>query len=131
MKISSILLGIIITALSIYFINDDISSLRLINEGSIVNMEIIEKPKSCLGTRVKWFMKVKYQDKVFSKQISSIFCEEHNVGDIVQIRYLEGEEKILLLSEGLILEFLASGIFILMGLYLILELLPLSRQQVK
>ncbi|WP_316820511.1 hypothetical protein [Pedobacter gandavensis] len=119
MKLSYILLGIIIIGLSIFFIEDDISSLRVINKGRIVNMEIVEKPKSCLGTRAKWFMKVKYQDKVFSKQIPSIFCEAHKVGDIVQIRYLEGEDKILLLDEGVTLEFIASGIFILLGLYLI------------
>jgi hypothetical protein len=119
MKLSYILLGIIIIGLSIFFIEDDISSLRVINKGRIVNMKIVEKPKSCLGTSVKWFMKVKYQDKVFSKQISSIFCEEHKVGDIVQIRYLERKDKILLLGEGVTLEFIASGIFILIGLYLI------------
>lgn len=119
MKISNVLLGIVIIGLSIAFIQDDFINLKIKNEGKIVSMEIIEKPKSCLGTKVKWFMKVKYQNKILLKQIPSIFCEKHAVGDIIDVRYLEGEDRILLPEEGVTLSFIASGTFILVGLYLI------------
>lgn len=119
MKLSYILLGIVIIGLSIAFIQDDFINLKVRNNGKIVDMEIIEKPRSCLGTKVKWFMKVRYQDKILAKQIPSIFCEEHRVGDIIQVRYLEGEDRILLPEEGVGLEFIASGVFILVGLYVV------------
>lgn len=119
MKISNILLGIVIIGLSIAFIQDDFINLKVKNKGKIVSMEIIEKPKSCLGTKAKWFMKVKYQNKILTKQIPSIFCEEHAVGDIIDVRYLEGEDRIILPEEGVSLGFIASGFFILVGLYVI------------
>lgn len=119
MKVSHIFLGVIIIGLSIAFIQDDFINLKVKNSGKIVDVEIIEKPSSCLGTKAKWFMKVKYQGKILGKQIPSKFCEEHLIGDIIQVRYLNGEDRILLPEEGVGLEFISSGVFILLGLYVI------------
>lgn len=105
---------------AIFFIKNDIANLDVLNSGKLVMMEIIDKPGSCIGTRAKWGMKVKYQDKVFSKQISSSFCEAHTIGDMIEVRYLEGEDRIVLPEENMTLKFISSVILIAFGIYVIL-----------
>jgi hypothetical protein len=63
--------------------------------GSLVNMKIIHKPGSCIGTKAKWFMKVDYNGKVFSKQISGYYCESHTIGQVIQLIYLPGNNSVL------------------------------------
>jgi len=67
--------------------------------GSLVNMKIIHKPGSCLGTKVKWFMKVEYNGKVFSKQITGYYCENHTIGQVIQLVYLPGNNSVLFPGE--------------------------------
>ena len=77
MKLSNILLGLVVICISIAFIQDDFINLKVKNNGKIVSMEIIDKPRSCLGTKANWLMKVKYHNKILTKKISFTFCEEH------------------------------------------------------
>jgi hypothetical protein len=68
MKLSYLIIGAVFVIGSIFFVKDEFTNLEIQNKGSIVEMIIIEKPGSCLGTKAKWFMKVKYQEKIISKQ---------------------------------------------------------------
>lgn len=131
MKLSNILLGLVVICISIAFIQDDFINLKIKNNGKIVSMEIIDKPRSCLGTKANWFMKVKYHNKILTKKIPGTFCEEHAVGDIIDVRYLEGEDRILLPDEGVRLGFIGSGFFIIVGLYVLYHGLVNKSNRVK
>lgn len=119
MKSAYIIFGVLFVIGAFFFVKDEFVNLEILNKGRTVEMKIIELPGSCLGTRAKWFMKVRYQDKIISKQIPGGFCEEHNIGDIIRVKYLEGTDRILLSDENITTEFLSSGVLALFGLYAI------------
>lgn len=119
MKLSYIILGILLIFGSSFFMQDGFVNQKIKNYGEVVNVEIIEKPQSCLGTKAKWFMKVKYKEKFFTKQIPGNFCEDHKIGDMIQVYYLEGTDRILLMNESYRLGFLLCGTLALVGLYIL------------
>ncbi len=88
-------------------------------EGRLVKMEIVGKPSSCLGTKVKWMMKLKFNNKVYTKQISGAYCEEHQLGELVEVRYLEGVGLVLFPKEGVTMEIISSTIMGLFGIGLL------------
>ena len=96
MKKINIILGIIIFIAPWFLYKAKLRELKVEQQGKIVQMKIIEKPGSCLGTKVKWSMKVEYQGQIYFTQIGGQYCEEHNIGDIVPIKYLEGSDIIFL-----------------------------------
>ena len=100
MKKTNIILGIILFIAPSLLYKQKLRELYVQENGKIVKMKIIEKPSSCLGTKVKWFMKVEYQGKIFPKQIGGNYCENHSIGDLVEIRYLEDSNIILIPSES-------------------------------
>ncbi|WP_316839140.1 hypothetical protein [Pedobacter gandavensis] len=121
MKITSLLIGMILMIGSVFFIKAEFNSLEVLKKGKIVKMEIIDKPALCLGTKIKWMVKLKFQDKIFPKQVSGAFCEEYAVGQEVEMRYLDGSDIVLFPKEGVLGEFIASGLIGLAGLGLLLK----------
>jgi hypothetical protein len=98
MKKINVILGIILFIAPLLLVKQGLRELEVEKNGKLVKMKIIEKPSSCLGTKVKWFMKVEYHNIIYPIQISGNYCEEHSIGDMVEIRYLEGSDIILLPS---------------------------------
>lgn len=121
MKRMYLLTGAILAIGSMFFIKGEFKKLEVLKKGQIVKMEIIDKPGSCLGTKVKWMMKLKFQDKILSKQVSGIYCEEHFLGQEVEMRYLNGSDTVLFPKEGVTVEFISSCIIGLIGLGLLLK----------
>lgn len=121
MKNTYILIGIILIIGSIFFVRAEFGRLKVLRQGKIVKMEIVEKPNSCLGTKVKWMMKLKLENDIFSKQISGAYCEEHHLGEIVEMRYLKGSEIVLFPKEGVTMEFISSIVIGILGLGLLLN----------
>jgi hypothetical protein len=117
MKTLYLMAGAIFIVAPFFLAMDDLKSYKVARHGKVVEMEIIDKPSSCLGTKVKHYMKVKYQDKVFSKRIGGAYCEAHQKGDKVEIKYLAGMDRVLLPGERVIKEFIFEGIAIIFGLY--------------
>ncbi|MCH5687500.1 hypothetical protein LWM68_26475 [Niabella sp. W65] len=61
-------------------------------------------------------MDLNYQGEIFIKRIPAGFCDKHKVGELIQIKYLEGEESILFVGEEMTGEFIAIGVFLLVGI---------------
>ncbi len=70
------------------------------NKGELVKMRIDEIPGSCLGTKNKYHMKVSFEGKNFLKRISGDFCENHNIGDVLELKYLSGSDITLFPNEN-------------------------------
>ncbi|WP_293310863.1 hypothetical protein [Pedobacter sp. UBA5917] len=109
-------IGVILIIGSIFFIKNEFNKFKILKNGEIVKMKIIDKPSLCYGTKVKWMMKLSFGSKVFSKQISGKYCEDHRVGQIVEMRYLAGIDMVLFPEEGVIIEFISSFIIGIFGL---------------
>ena len=116
MKKINVILGIILFIAPLLLIKQGLKELEVERQGNLVLMKIIEKPSSCLGTKVKWFMKVEYKNIVYPIQISGNYCEEHSIGDMVEIRYLEGSDIILLPSFSSKWQFFSTFSLSLIGL---------------
>lgn len=121
MKRIYLLTGVILAIGSVFFIKGEFNRLEVLKKGQIVKMEILDKPASCLGTKVKWMMKLKFKDKILSKQVSGAYCEEHFIGQKVEMRYLNGSEIVLFPKEGVTVEFISSCIIGLIGLGFLLK----------
>lgn len=67
--------------------------------GEIISMKIEKLPESCLGTKAKYFMTLSYQGTKYIKQIGANYCDHHYVGEMVQMKYLEGYTLVLFPSE--------------------------------
>lgn len=98
MKKINIILGVILFIAPLLLIKQGLREFEVERQGKLVLMKIIEKPNSCLGTKVKWFMKVEYNSVIYPIQIGGNYCEEYSIGDMVEIRYLEGSDTVLLPS---------------------------------
>jgi len=122
MKRSSyILIGLCFLIIPLFITESKISQdLQVERKGKLVEMRIVDKPGSCLGTKVKWFMKVEYQGIVYSKQIGGAYCEAHNIGDMVQIKYLQGQQRVLLPDESMMGEIYTGFLLSIFGLLLII-----------
>lgn len=75
MRRVNIIAGIIIFIFPLFFIKSVFRQIEVYEKGKIVKMKIVEKPASCLGTKVKWFMKVEYKGNIYSTQIWGIIVK--------------------------------------------------------
>lgn len=96
MKKINVILGIIVFIAPWFLYKAKLRELRVEKQGVVVYMKIIQKPSSCLGTKVKWSMRGEYKEKIYFTQIGGQYCEEHKIEDIVPIKYLEGSDIIFI-----------------------------------
>ena len=116
MKIAIIIIGLIFFIGPLFLLPHSLREMEVEKKGKLVTMKIVEIPSSCLGTKVKWFMKVEYLGKMRPIQIIGNYCEIHSIGDLVEIRYLEGSEIILLPNYSSNRELISTLVLIIFGL---------------
>ena len=106
--------GIIFFIGSIVLIISNYEKLKVQYDGKIVKMRIEKLPSSCLGSKFKYFVIFSYNGKIYDKQTSGSYCEKHHIGELVDMKMLEGSEKILFPKESALfslLSFAALGLF--------------------
>lgn len=111
--------GILLFIASFFFMLANFQDIKVAQNGVVVKMRIEKLPTSCLGTRIKHFMTVSYNNKLYIKRIGGKYCEEHHVGEVIEMRFLEGSELILFPDESGRSNFIALIILGLLGLSLI------------
>ncbi|MCR9014157.1 hypothetical protein [Aquiflexum gelatinilyticum] len=90
--------------------------MEVYKHGKIVKMQIIDIPNSCLGTKSNYNMIVSYENLNFIKRISGNYCEAHNVGDIEELKYLNGSNIVLFPYENPRSKFYSVAFLGLVGL---------------
>jgi hypothetical protein len=100
MRKTNIVIGAIFLIFPFFFLPAHRRELEVQEHGQLVKMRIVDIPGSCLGTKVKWFMKVEWEGVVYPIQISGNYCEEHSVGDLVEMKYLKGNDNVLFPDEN-------------------------------
>jgi hypothetical protein len=91
---------ILLLIFSIYLTVGSFDDVRVQEKGTIVKMRIEELPLSCLETRTSQYATFSYANEFFVKQIDAQFCNEHHVGELVDMKYLAGNPLILLPGES-------------------------------
>lgn len=116
MKFSFLGIGILVVLGALFFLKAKLSVYKVEQNGNIVEMEIIKLPDYCGVTKRKYYMDVSYQGVIFNKRIPVGYCDEHKIGELIKMKYLEGQESILFPNERVIGDFIAIGIFIAVGI---------------
>lgn len=113
--------GIILFIGSILLIVSNYDDLNIERKGTIVKMRIEQLPKSCMGTKFKHFMTLSYMGDKFIKRIGAGFCDDHKVGELINMKFLEGSSEVLFPDESVFTNFLASGLLGLLGIGIFLS----------
>lgn len=111
---SLIIAGIIFFSGSIILITKNLNKLDIEKKGKIVSMQIEKLPASCIGAKVRYFVSFKYKGVVYDKAVRGAFCEDHHIGEFMDIKMLEGESHVLFPTESVLydlLSFAALGLF--------------------
>lgn len=93
---------------------------ELAKKGEIVKMVIVKLPIPCTGTKIQHFATFSYNRKMYVKAIGSVFCENHNIGDSVEMKILEGSPIILFPNESLSPDLISCVLLTIFGLLLCL-----------
>jgi hypothetical protein len=86
--------------------------------GHVVKMRIENLPKSCIGAKVQYFITFSYNGETYDKQTRGNFCETHHIGELIDMKMLEGSVYILFPNESALSDLISFGILGLFGLIL-------------
>ncbi|MFT3822571.1 MAG: hypothetical protein QM731_01575 [Chitinophagaceae bacterium] len=112
--------GIALFIGSILLIMSNYGNLNVERNGIIVKMRIEQLPESCLGTKIKHFAKLNYEGKTYIKRIGGKFCDDHNVGEQIEVKFLKGYSIILFPDETVVLNLVAFSALGITGLGMVL-----------
>lgn len=112
--------GVLLFFGSIALLASNYDSIKVERSGQIVKMRIEKLPNSCLGTKVKHFVTLSYNNEIYTKQIGGIFCDEHSVGELVDMKVLERSDIVLFPQESVWVNLVSFGILGLFGLVMII-----------
>jgi hypothetical protein len=107
--------GIIFFLGAIALIVYNYENIKVETKGAIVKMRIEKLPSSCLGTRIKHFTTLSYNGEDYIKRIGGKFCDEHHVGEFIDVKFLEGSSTVLFPNESVMSNLLAFGVLGLIG----------------
>lgn len=110
--------GIFIIVVSVLLFLSLNRKYKIQQDGIIVKMEITKVPNSCIGTKVKHYARFLYKGVEYIKQVGSGFCDDHHVGEFINMKYLEGESLIMFPKESVVGEFYMVCGVALLGLIL-------------
>ena len=109
-------IGIIFFIGSIILIYANYNTLNVERNGKIVKMKIEKLPSSCIGAKVRYFVTYSYNNEMFDKATRGDFCEKHSVGELIDMKYLQGSKKILKPNESVMMNLISFAALGLLGL---------------
>lgn len=111
-----IIAGIVMLAGSIVLIVSNYSILNIEKHGKIVTMKIEKLPKSCIGSKVRYLVTYSYKGKFYDKATRGDYCERHYVGEMVDMKFLDGSKTILSPDESVKLNLISFAGLGLLGI---------------
>ena len=108
--------GIIFFIVSIVLIASNYDKFKVQYNGKIVKMRIENLPASCIGAKVRYPVTFSYNGELYEKQTRGNYCKEHHVGELVDIKNLEGSTIILFPNESASFSLISFAVLGLFGL---------------
>ena len=109
-------IGIIFFIGSIILIYANYNTLNVERNGKIVKMKIEKLPSFCIGATVRYFVTYSYNNEMFDKATRGDFCEKHSVGELIDMKYLQGSKNILRPNESVMMNLISFAALGLLGL---------------
>jgi len=110
--------GVVFFIGSIILIASNYEKFSVEQGGHVVKMRIESLPKSCIGSKIQYFVTYSYNGEMFTKQTRGDFCERHHVGEFIAMKMLEGSKYILRPDESALKSLISFGILGFFGLIL-------------
>ena len=89
MKDSSLIYGgLILLFIGLVPLKRHFSEYEVQKNGEIITAIIVNVP-NCFGTKIRHFLKFRYNNKIYSKTIGKP-CEEYKVGETLYLKHIEG-----------------------------------------
>ena len=79
-------------------------------------MRIEKLPSSCIGAKVQYFVSFSYKGEIYDKATRGDFCDKHHVGEMIDIKWLDGSKYILWPNESGLMDLISFGVLGLFGL---------------
>lgn len=108
--------GLILFTASIILIYFNYDEIKVYRNGSIVKMRIEKLPSSCIGAKVRYYVSFSYNGKIYDKATRGAFCDNHHVGEMIDIKWLKGSKSILWPHESALTNLISFGVLGLLGL---------------
>lgn len=108
--------GIVLFIGGVILIFKNLDSLNVERNGKVVKMRIEQLPKSCIGSKVRYFVTYSYEGEIYDKATRGDFCERHSIGELIDMKYLEGSQVILTPNESVMMNLLSFGALGLLGI---------------
>lgn len=122
-------IGFLFCVGSFFLAFNSYENFKIDQNGTIVKMEIIKLPISCSGTKINHYATLLYEGQSFVKRIPAGYCDNHRLGEMIEMKYLEGATNILFPNESLWLEFISSILIGLFGLVIAISQLLKSKRE--
>ena len=101
---------------SVVLIISNYDEITVDRKGEIVKMRIESLPRSCIGGKVRYNVTYSYDGELFDKATRGDFCEKHNVGELIEMKFLKGNKRILRPDESAASNLAAFGGLGILGL---------------
>ena len=124
---SLFLAGLIFFIGSIILIYFNYEKLEVDRKGIVVKMRIEKLPSSCIGAKVRYFVSFSYNGEIYNKVTRGDFCDKHHVGEMIDIKWLNGSKYILWPHESALMNLISFGILGLFGL--IISVVPVEKNE--
>ena len=108
--------GLIFFVGSIILIPYNYEKFDVDRNGIIVKMRIEKLPSSCIGAKVPYFVSFSYNGEIYDKATRGDFCDKHRVGEMIDIKWLNGSKYILWPNEPALMNLISCGVLGLFGL---------------
>ena len=108
--------GLILFLGSIGLIIGNYDEIKVDRNGKIVKMQIEKLPQSCIGAKVRYYVTYSYKGELYDKSTRGDFCQKHHVGELIDMKLLEGSKTILRPDESAMMQILSSVALGILGL---------------
>jgi len=108
--------GLIVFVGSLILIYFNYEKFDVDRNGVIVKMRLEKIPTSCLGAKLRYFVSFSYKGEMYDKATRGDFCDKHHVGEMIDIKWLNGSKYILWPSESGIMNLLSYLFLGIVGL---------------
>jgi hypothetical protein len=110
------IVGLIFFVASIILTYSNYDKFNVDRNGVIVKMRIEKLPLSCFGAKVRYFVSFSYNGEIYDKATRGDFCDKHHIGEMIDIKWLDGSKNILWPNESGMLNLLSFGALGILGL---------------
>ena len=107
--------GVVIFIGSIILMFTNYDTLNVERNGEVVKMRIEQLPKTCIGSKVRYFVTYSYEGEMYDKATRGNYCEEHYVGEQVDMKFLQGSKTILRPNESALMNLLSFAALGVLG----------------